>query len=442
MKIVQLNAENVKRLTAVEIRPDGNIVEISGRNGQGKSSVLDAIWWALTGTTNIQSKPIRKGEEEAVIRLDLGEIKVIRKFKSRDDGTYSTSLVVESGEGARFPSPQRMLDDLVGHLSFDPLAFTRMKPEDQLEALKRFVPGVDFAAIEKANKDDFAKRTDINRAAKALRAQADGIVVPPGTSAERIDDAALVEEMEKAGEHNTEIERRKARRDQAVLSIEAFDASAKGNRGRAATLRAEADELRKRADLQDAEAAEDEAKVKELQARLDGAPALPEPIDTAALRQRIAEAGTINAAVAKRAERAEIEARAKAEEQKSAALTKAMETRDAEKRAAISKADLPVPGIAFGDGEILLNGVPFDQASSAEQLRTSVAIAMAGNPKLRVIRVQDGSLLDEEAFRILAEMAASADYQVWVEVVQSGRSTAVVIEDGAVRGTTLVAAAE
>ncbi len=47
MKIVQLQAENVKRLKAVEISPEGHIVEITGRNGQGKSSVLDAIWWAL-----------------------------------------------------------------------------------------------------------------------------------------------------------------------------------------------------------------------------------------------------------------------------------------------------------------------------------------------------------------------------------------------------------
>ena len=44
MKIVQLTAENVKRLTAVSIAPDGNLVQITGRNGQGKASVLDAIF--------------------------------------------------------------------------------------------------------------------------------------------------------------------------------------------------------------------------------------------------------------------------------------------------------------------------------------------------------------------------------------------------------------
>lgn len=85
--------------------------------------------------------------------------------------------------------------------------------------------------------------------------------------------------------------------------------------------------------------------------------------------------------------------------------------------------------------------MPFDQASSAEQLRTSVAIAMAANPKLRVIRVQDGSLLDEEAMRILAEMAQAADYQVWIERVGVSGGVAIVIEDGTVKGAVQVAQA-
>ncbi|TXN38744.1 AAA family ATPase [Methylobacterium sp. WL30] len=428
MKIVQLQAENVKRLRAVSIEPDGNIVEITGRNGQGKSSVLDAIWWALSGTTHIQAVPIRKGENEARIRLDLGEIKVVRTFKKREDETFATTLVVESEEGARYPSPQKMLDALLGALSFDPLAFTRMDGKAQMEALKRFVPGVDFAAIEKANKEDFDRRTAWNRDARTLRSQAAGIEIPADAPAERVDDAALVAEMERAGEQNALIERRRANREAAAAEVKRLDIEAE-------RIRAEIAALNDR--LRDAEGSADQKR-----GQLANAETLPKQIDTAALRERIADAGRVNALVARREERARIEARAAEAEATSAALTKAMDERTAAKREAIAKADLPVPGIEFGDDEILLDGVPFDQASSAEQLRTSVAIAMAANPKLRVIRVQDGSLLDEEAMRILAEMAQASDYQVWIEVVQSGRSAAIVIEDGAVRGTMLVAAAE
>ena len=79
MKIVKLNAENVKKLVAVEITPSGEIVTISGKNGAGKTSVLDSIWWALAGTSNIQAQPIRKGQNKARIRLDMGELIVERR---------------------------------------------------------------------------------------------------------------------------------------------------------------------------------------------------------------------------------------------------------------------------------------------------------------------------------------------------------------------------
>lgn len=435
MKIVQLEAENVKRLRAVNIRPDGNLVEITGRNGQGKSSVLDAIWWALSGTTHIQAVPIRKGESEARIRLDLGEIKVLRTFKKREDETFTTSLVVESTEGARYPSPQRMLDSLLGALSFDPLAFTRMDGKAQLEALRRFVPDVDFAGIQAANKADYDRRTDVNRSVKQLRAQAAGIVVPEGLPAERVDDAALVDELTRAGEHNADLERRRARRDEASREIRTLG-------DRAETIRAEAHRLRQRAEALDEEAAQIEVTAETLREKIRNPAALPDPVDTGSLRERIASAARLNAGVDMRERRADIERTAAAAEAQSAALSAAIEKRTADMHAAVAKAEMPVAGLSFGADEILLGGVPFDQASSAEQLRTSVAIAMAANPKLRVIRVQDGSLLDEEAMRILAEMAAEADYQVWIEVVQSGRSAAIVIEDGSVRGAIQVAAAE
>ncbi|MBY0256927.1 AAA family ATPase [Methylobacterium sp.] len=432
MKIIELQAENVKRLRAVTISPEGNIVEISGRNGQGKTSVLDAIWWAVSGTTHIQAVPIRKGENEARIRLDLGDLKVIRTFRRREEGGHTTSLVVESADGARYQSPQKMLDSLLSALSFDPLAFTRMDGKAQLETLKRFVPGVDFAAIEKASKADFDRRTEVNRTIRTLRSQAVSIEVPAGTPAERIDDAALVAKLEEAGEFNTDLERRRIRREQAEDEVAAQEASIE-------TLRARAKQLRHDADEADAEADKINARMVVTRGKLADAEALPEPIDTLDLRQRIADAGRINAAVAQREQRERIEKQVQAAETEAAALTKAIEDRATQKREAIAKADLPVPGIGFGEDEILLNEVPFDQASSAEQLRTSVAIAIAANPKLRVIRIQDGSLLDEEAMRILAEMAQAADYQVWIERVGAGSTVGIVIEDGAVAGSMVVA---
>jgi hypothetical protein len=94
---------------------------------------------------------------------------------------------------------------------------------------------------------------------------------------------------------------------------------------------------------------------------------------------------------------------------------------------------MPVDGLSFGTDEVLYNGLPLAQASSAEQLRVSVAIAMAANPKLRVLRIKDGSLLDEYSLQTLADTAEMNDFQIWIERVDTSGSVGVVMEDGNAR---------
>lgn len=472
MKIISLTAENIKKLIAVEITPTGNLVEITGKNGAGKSSVLDSLWWALAGASNIQSAPIRKGATEARIRLDLGEIVVTRTFELKEGAELTTKVLVENADGARFPSPQRMLDALLGELSFDPLAFTRMDKREQFDVLRRFVPDFDFAAADAANKADYDKRTEVNRQAKEARTLAAGILVPEGAPTERVDEAALVDELQRAGDHNAQIETRKAGRDAAAEKMRALRERASGleiqrdtivavkqsNCDKAvASLRQQIEALTERIAATEAETARDIADTKkgmsadadqarteadDLQDKLDSAPPLPAPIDTAAVRAQLDAAKETNAAVNAAELRAQHVARAETLEAQAAALTKAREDREAAKHAAIAAAKLPVDGITFGDGEILLNGVPFDQASDAEQLRASIAIAMASNPKLRVIRVRDGSLLDADALKLLADMADERDYQCWVERVSSDGKVGFVLEDGRLKHQPHAVAAE
>jgi len=94
---------------------------------------------------------------------------------------------------------------------------------------------------------------------------------------------------------------------------------------------------------------------------------------------------------------------------------------------------MPVDGLGFGDGIVTLNDLPFEQASDAERLRVSIAIAMATNPKLRVIRIRDGSLLDEDSMKMIAEMAKDGDFQYWIERVDSTGTVGIVLEDGEVK---------
>ena len=426
MKILKLTAENVKKLVAVEITPSGDIVTITGKNGAGKTSVLDSIWWALAGTSHIQAQPIRKGQTKARIKLDLGELIVERKFTES-----SSTLSVENAEGARFPSPQKMLDALLGELSFDPLAFSRMDPRNQLDELRRVSElDVDIDRIDALNKGDYAKRTDINRDAKAKRAQVEGIVIPAGAPAALVDEAVLIEELQKAGEANTEIEKRKSRRESAQNDANQKKRTAAEARDRAAKYRADADLLDKQASVFLAEAAEIEKKI-------DEAPELPKPVDVTALRQAIEQARVTNKTISERNQAAERKAaaikEAKELEAQSAALTASMEGREKAKADAITRAKLPVEGIGFGEGIVTYNGIPFDQASSAEQLRVSMSIAMAANPKLRVIRITDGSLLDDDSLAAITDMAKAGDYQVWIERVSADGKMGILIEDGMVK---------
>jgi len=464
MKIISLQAENIKRLVAVEIRPDGNLVEITGRNGQGKTSVLDSLWWALVGTSSIQGAPIRKGETEARIRLDLGEIIVTRNFRRRAaDGEVTTGLKVEGSNGASFKSPQGVLDALLGELSFDPLAFARMKPKDQFNALRKFVPGIDFDGIANLNRGDFERRADYNRFAKQERAAAAALIVPPGTPEEEIDEQALIDEISRAGEHNGDIELRKERRAQAREKItrlrnsvagadEALNqfaaARAAARDATIARIREQIRQLEQQAEeaaascvadidgqVTDAKRVTEECtrEADDLQAKLDGAEPLPDPIDVAALRARIEEARTTNGAVKRLQQRKAHEVRAGNAEKQAEALTQEIDARNAAKQQAIASAAMPVTGIGFGEDQVLLNGVPFDQGSDAEQLQASVRIAAAMNPKLRVIRIRDGSLLDDEAMKNLAGFASEQDMQIWVERVDSSGTVGFVIEDGHVR---------
>lgn len=425
MKILSLVAENVKRLVAVEIRPDGNLVQITGKNGQGKTSVLDSIWWCLTGATHVQAVPIRHGATEARIRLDLGDLIATRTFKVKDGGEYTTSIEVKNADGAKFPSPQRMLDGLIDSLAFDPLAFARMEPRAQFDALRKFVPGVDFEKIDMLNKADYDARTEANRKAKDARAAAAQIVVPDNTPADPVDTAKLVAELEKAGQHNASIERQAAERNGRGEKAAALKQSAAACHERARKLReqADAEEAKASAFLADAAAIEQEAKT-----------ALPSRIDTKPLRAKIEEAQATNKAVELRKRKSEHQHLAQLAETQSKKLTDQINGRVAERTKAIAAAKMPVEGLGFGDGSITFKGLPFEQASDAEQLSVGVAIAMATNSKLRVIRIRDGSLLDDDRMVQLGELAAKFDMQVWIERVDSSGQVGFVIEDGHVLG--------
>lgn len=426
MHILELRAENLKRLRAVRIRPGGKVVEITGRNGQGKTSVLDAIFWALAGARAAQDKPIRDGQAKATVRLDMGDVIVTRVFRESAEGRLTTQLTVESAEGARFKSPQAMLDGLLGTLSFDPLAFSRAPAREQYETLAGFVADVDVPATEAEHEADYDLRRQANKKAREAEAAAAAVEVPEDAPQEPVSIEDLTAELRKAEAANTErgrLERERVRaRQQLEIARERQDedlAELARLKETALRLKGNVDARRERIGAMEAEQA--------------AAPPLPDRVDTAGIMGQMEDAAALNAAYELRGRRRELEGLAEEARENSRVIDQRMKNRREAFTAAVAAADMPVEGLTLEGGAVLLDGVPLDQASDAEQLRLSCACAMRQNADLRVLRVRDGSLLDDDSMGILRELAAEHDYQVWIERVGDGADgMGFVIEDGAV----------
>jgi len=395
VKIISLTAENVKRLRAVEITPDGNIVTITGRNAQGKTSVLDAIWLALGGGTASKGtiRPIRDGEEKASVRLDLGDLVVTRTWTGD-----KTALTVTAADGARYTSPQGVLDALVGRLSFDPLEFTRLSPRDQVTALLDLVNlDVDLGDLAHARQVAFDHRTDIGRQGKAL---GEIPALHPGLPEQEQSASAIITELRAAEDAN---------RDLSIAEI------SRGNlTGRIAELERELSTAR--------------GSLKAAESTLAKHPL----IDTAEIEARLAGVEKSNVLIREnvdRVRRVGERDRLRADYDR---FTATLDGLDKTRTDALAAATFPVDGLGFDDDGVTYQGVPFSQASSAEQIRVSLAMAMALNPKLRVIRILDGSLLDLDNLSLIAEMAKDNDFQVWIERVSDASGVGVVIEDGSV----------
>lgn len=395
MKIIELRAENVKRLKAVHITPDGTLQVVGGRNAQGKSSVLDAIWLALGGgkAGKATTLPIRDGEDHASVTLDLGELVITRTWAGSN-----TTLKVTSAEGASFSSPQKMLDALVGQLTFDPLEFTRLSAKDQRDALVGLVDlPIDLDELDRQRAGLFADRTAVGQEGKRI---GDVKVDPnlPEAETSMSDALAALRDAERKSDEANQV---RANLEAAETTVEQLKESL----------------------------AKAETYAAQCQSDVDGLGDTPDPAPLAARLETLEEENqrirANNTARARGAEQEQLR-------EKYAGLTQAIDSLDSAKRDALAAASFPVDGLGFDETGVTYQGVPFSQASSAEQIRVSLAMAMAANPKLRVIRILDGSLLDDEAMAAIREQVAERDFQLWIERVGNADEGAVIIEDGAI----------
>lgn len=407
LTILQLHVENVRGAKKVTVCPKATgAVPVKGKNGAGKSSVLDAIQYALGGKAVQPQKPIRHGETAAQVVANIGGKFTVRRTWTAKQSYLTVERCAEPGSlPVPIPSPQAFLDELCGTgIGFDPLAFTGRKPADQVQMLLDVLSlPEDPRALDAKRKDLYDQRTLVNRQVK----QAEGAVSQtphyPDAPAAELSMADIMAEHQRLlavrdanYQARRKLENAEAAQQRAATRVEQL---------KAALVEAEAELAEAAMVLQDARSITE---------------ALVDP-DLTALTAQMHDVETINAKVRANQEHQRLAKAASAYQEQSAQLTDQIEALDKRKTDLLTSAAFPLPGLAIAeDGRggyvVTYQDVPLADCASSEQLRVSMALALALNPTIRVVLLREGSLLDEEALAAVEEWAEANGVQCWIEL--------------------------
>jgi len=430
-KILAFHAENTKRLRVVDIQPNpaNPVVLLTGKNRQGKTSVLESIWMTLAGEKAIPGKPIREGEESASVSLDFGEFTVTRRFT-----VNNSYLEIKNKDGFKAPSPQQFLSSKLSTNARNPMEFMRLSASEQVKVLQGLVDialdveefnaitglkptkldGDPIEVLDQAYQYLYGKRADANKEMKRLAGAVRTIQVPADASPVGVSVKELFEERKKL-EADAQIIR-----DHELRVLEC--AKHIGEKGKALDAIDNAI-IRLKTEIAELEAEREtvESTKVSLEHSLDDLKSSPIPDhpDFTGIDARIAAADETNRLAAKVQEKNSLTMELLDVEKSATNLTERLVAIKDYKGRLIESAGLPVPGLGFENGEVTFNGLPLSQASGAEQITVSCAVCMAGNPAIGVLTIDVGWMeLDQDSQAALRQWADQVGAQIWVTKVQ------------------------
>ncbi len=455
LRVVSLVAQNMLRLSAININwdKDQSVLTLGGANGAGKSSAVNCVAMALGGMALCPEEPIKRGESHGFVELDLGDLRIRRDFtrseiheancaSSPDEtgkepapcnckvtyGDVKSRLVVRNAEGITQGTPQAILDKLIGRMTFDPMAFVNEDSKPQEEILRRIV-NLDVSEHELNRKTAFERRAVFNRQHRDAVAAIEAMPKYPDAPKEEIAMSEITDALQRASA--LQVTASNAERQATVAEQAVVDAQRSVTSAGYAVTRLEKELAEARANVEAAQASVVNLTAIATAASTAADTAKAAVPDVSVLTQQLNDADATNGKV--RANRAvwtaaeNIKALVKQIDEQTAIITNA----ETAKRAALDAAKFPVPGLSVNDHGVTFNDLPFKQASTAEQIRVSVAIGFALHPKLKLLLVKNGNALDDDSLKLVAAEAAAAGGQILMEYVTKDASdVSVFIEDG------------
>ncbi|MCK2024608.1 hypothetical protein KZC52_16895 [Microbacterium sp. kSW2-24] len=406
----RFSVSDYKGVRQIDLSPTGSLVVIADGNGAGKSSFIDAITELFDPKgSKLTPKPIREGADEARAEYVDEDLRLRISRRWTKNGTAGT-LQVEALDGAKYSRPSDVVASLLGGAIFDPVAFLNLDERRQRDALLEKVDlpfDLDTLGREKAGAEQ--RRLEAGREVKRLEGALASLPKPgDDVPAEEVSSAEILEAIDAA---------RLAQR-QAEDAQSRYDA-----------LAARYDELTRQHN--EIMALREQVGEQQEVAR-DALALIPKPVDVEPLQERLRSLDAINQAVRDRKARERTAAELAAAEHEHQGAQHALDAIEKTKRDGLAAAEFPVAGLSIDENGVTFDGVPFGQVNSAMRRRVAFAIATAGDPKLKLVIVKDGDLLDADSLAAIREVADERGYTVLVERDRDeSRQIGFTVRDGA-----------
>lgn len=418
VSIASLELENVKRVRAVELQPnEKGLTVLGGRNGQGKTSVLDAIAYALGGERMRPDRVTRDGSATpAKMRVELSNgIVCERKGKN-------SSLTVTDTTGMK--GGQRLLDEFIGEFALNLPKFLNMSDREKADYLLKTLGIADqLADADRKVAEANAERTEIGRRARAARKMAEDSPFHEGVPGETLDVSALLDEQMFAHETNQAIEFKRR-------EVEAKRAESERMAAEVERLARELADATERMAIASSRSETVTGELEGLEADL----ANMEPADEQAAAEAVREAEAVNEMVRQNTARAEMLADADRLDGEYRAAGARVAKAKEELLSLLADADLPLDGLAVEEGVLRFNGSAWGDMSGSEQLRVATAIVRELKPECGFVLVDKLEQFDPQQLAEFGEWASGQGLQVIGTRVAVDDTCTVVIEDGRVVG--------
>lgn len=405
--INRLEIENVKRIKAVKIEPSATgLTIVGGNNNQGKTSVLDAIAWALGGNKYKPSQAQREGSQvPPTLKIVMSNGLIVeRKGKN-------ASLKVIDPNGQK--GGQQLLDSFVEELAINLPKFMDSTPKEKAETLLQIIGvGNQLAELELKEKELYNNRHAIGVIADQKEKFAKEQEYYPDAPKELISIADLIQQQQAILAKNGE----NARKRQNVATIKMQYENAEY------TVDRLKQELAKAIDERDKHKQDLAIAQKDAMDLYDE--------DTKEIEASIAANDEINRQVRANLTKDKAEEDAKEIRQQYNALSVEIEQVRKQKRDLLTNADLPLEGLSVDDGELLYLGQRWDNMSGSQQLQVATAIVRKLKPECGFVLIDKLEQMDQVTLQEFGEWLKREGLQAIATRVSTGDECSIIIEDG------------